>query len=80
MGQQEYLIDTNIAIGFLSKNNNAGEIIPQLVGQIPWGHNREIITKCSAVEEAIFISIKHRQWQYKIQILLLSGFHKKCRE
>lgn len=30
------------------------ELVPQLVGLIPWGHNREIVTKCSDVKEAIF--------------------------
>lgn len=30
------------------------EKVPQLVGQIPWGHNREIITKCSDISEALF--------------------------
>lgn len=38
------------------------ELVPQLVGLIPWGHNREIITKCSTVEEALFYvteTIKH---------------------
>jgi predicted nuclease of restriction endonuclease-like (RecB) superfamily len=29
-------------------------IVPQLVAQIPWGHHREIITKCKKIEEAIF--------------------------
>jgi predicted nuclease of restriction endonuclease-like (RecB) superfamily len=38
------------------------ELVPQLVGLIPWGHNREILTKCSTVEEALFYvteTIKH---------------------
>lgn len=30
------------------------ELIPQLVGLIPWGHNREIVTKCTDVKEAFF--------------------------
>jgi predicted nuclease of restriction endonuclease-like (RecB) superfamily len=30
------------------------EFVPQLVAQIPWGHNREIISKCKDVEEAIY--------------------------
>ncbi|GEO11373.1 PDDEXK nuclease domain-containing protein [Segetibacter aerophilus] len=30
------------------------EFVPQLVAQIPWGHNREIISKCHDVEEATF--------------------------
>lgn len=30
------------------------EFVPQLVAQIPWGHNREIITKCSNRDEALF--------------------------
>lgn len=29
-------------------------IVPQVVAQIPWGHNREIISKCSDVSEALF--------------------------
>jgi len=28
--------------------------VPQVVGQIPWGHNREIITKCQDTPEALF--------------------------
>ena len=28
--------------------------VSQLVRQIPWGHNREIVTKCRDIEEAIF--------------------------
>ncbi|MDQ6813802.1 MAG: PDDEXK nuclease domain-containing protein [Bacteroidota bacterium] len=34
--------------------NSNSEFVPQLVAQIPWGHNREIISKCSGVEEAIY--------------------------
>jgi predicted nuclease of restriction endonuclease-like (RecB) superfamily len=30
------------------------DLVPQLVGSIPWGHNREIITKCGDVKEALF--------------------------
>ncbi len=29
-------------------------IIPQFVGQIPWGHHREIITHCKTTDEAFF--------------------------
>jgi predicted nuclease of restriction endonuclease-like (RecB) superfamily len=32
----------------------AAGIVPQVVGLIPWGHNREIISKCISVEEALF--------------------------
>jgi predicted nuclease of restriction endonuclease-like (RecB) superfamily len=41
----------------LQENNGnipVSEFVPQLVAQIPWGHNREIISKCKGVEEAIF--------------------------
>lgn len=41
----------------LLKNPEAGKIVPQVVGllkQIPWGHHREIITKCKDVQEALF--------------------------
>jgi predicted nuclease of restriction endonuclease-like (RecB) superfamily len=30
------------------------EKVSQLVAQIPWGHNREIISKCGNVDEALF--------------------------
>jgi predicted nuclease of restriction endonuclease-like (RecB) superfamily len=30
------------------------EFVPQLVAQIPWGHNRLIITKVNDIEEALF--------------------------
>lgn len=33
---------------------NELEKVPQLVGQIPWGHNREIVTKCLSIDEALF--------------------------
>jgi predicted nuclease of restriction endonuclease-like (RecB) superfamily len=29
-------------------------IVPQLVGQIPWGHHLQIITKCKDIKEALF--------------------------
>lgn len=32
----------------------APSIVPQLVGQLPWGHHREIITHCKSIEEATF--------------------------
>lgn len=55
--------------------------VPQLVGQmknmltkglfqIPWGHNREIITKCKTLDEAIFYvrnTIKHN-WSRSVLI------------
>ena len=28
--------------------------VPQVVGLIPWGHNREIISKCTNINEALF--------------------------
>jgi hypothetical protein len=30
------------------------QFVPQLVAQIPWGHNREIITKTADINEALF--------------------------
>lgn len=32
--------------------------MPQIIGQIPWGHNILIITKCKTTEEAIFYTKK----------------------
>lgn len=45
-----------------SSNSGLPQFVPQLVEQIPWGHNREIISKCQTVEEAVFYvreTIKH---------------------
>ena len=44
--------------------------IQQLVEQIPWGHNREIITKCKNVEEAIFYVIETIQNNWSRSILI----------
>jgi predicted nuclease of restriction endonuclease-like (RecB) superfamily len=40
-------------MGSISKKEEF-ENISQSVRQIPWGHNREIIMKCSTIEEALF--------------------------
>ncbi len=37
-----------------NKSLSLPEFMPQLVAQIPWGHNREIISKCKDIKEAIF--------------------------
>lgn len=42
------------AVGQLSKKVLQNEKVPQLVGQIPWGHHREIISKVKTVNEALF--------------------------
>ncbi len=34
------------------------QFVSQLVRQIPWGHNREIITKCIDIKEALFYTQK----------------------
>jgi len=41
-------------VGQLQKNNLKNSILPQIVAIIPWGHHREIISKCNTVEEALF--------------------------
>ena len=44
------------AVGQL-ENPALGEKVPQVVGlliQIPWGHHRELITKCNDLQEALF--------------------------
>ena len=50
---------------------DAGEKVPQLVALIPWGHNREIITKCSVVEEALFYVQATIQNNWSRAVLLL---------
>lgn len=41
-------------VGQLQKNTSKNEMLPQLVAIIPWGHHREIISKCSTIKEATF--------------------------
>lgn len=47
------------------------EILPQLVAQIPWGHNREIITKCTDAHEALFYLQKTAQNNWSRAVLLM---------
>lgn len=44
--------------------------LPQVVGEIPWGHNREIITKCKSVEEALFYARKVNEEGWSRKTLL----------
>ncbi len=37
---------------------NKSEIIPQVVGQLPWGHTRLIIGKIKNIDEAFFYSFQ----------------------
>ncbi len=39
---------------FHSLGNEEFEKVPQFVGQIPWGHQRVIVTKAKSYEEALF--------------------------
>lgn len=41
-------------VGLLDNGLKTNENVSELVTQIPWGHNREIITKCSAIPQALF--------------------------
>lgn len=41
-------------VGQLHQNEMMNEKVPQLVGQIPWGHHREIISKVKTIDEAFF--------------------------
>lgn len=45
--------------------------LPQVVGEIPWGHQREIITKCKSVDEALFYLRKTKQEGWSRAILLI---------
>lgn len=46
------------------------EFVPQLVGQIPWGHNREIITKCTSIQEALFYVTETIRHNWSRSVLL----------
>lgn len=51
------LSEVSQPVRHLPKNVPQGDyfkFVSQLVRQIPWGHNREIITKCKDIEEAVF--------------------------
>lgn len=55
-------------------------IVPQLVGQIPWGHHREIITKCKDVKEALFYIAQTTQHNWSRSVLvhqMESGLYKR---
>ena len=54
--------------------------VPQAVGQIPWGHHREIITKCKDVEEALFYIAQTTQHNWSRSVLvhqMESGLYKR---
>lgn len=56
------------------------ELVPQLVGLIPWGHNREIVTKCSEVKEALFYvseTIRHGWSRAVLLHHLESGLYRR---
>lgn len=46
------------------------ELVPQLVGLIPWGHNREIITKCADTKEALFYVSETIRYNWSRAVLL----------
>ncbi|MBC7934323.1 MAG: hypothetical protein H7Y86_03040 [Rhizobacter sp.] len=55
-------------------------IIPQLVGQIPWGHHLQIITKCKKIEEAPFYIAQTTQHNWSRSVLvhqMESGLYKR---
>jgi predicted nuclease of restriction endonuclease-like (RecB) superfamily len=41
-------------VGQLQKNGQKNNDISQLIALIPWGHHREIISKCQTIAEAVF--------------------------
>lgn len=50
--------------------NTRQELVPQLVGLVPWGHNREIITKCTDVREALFYVSETIRYGWSRAVLL----------
>lgn len=64
----------------ISKSGLNPEFVPQLVAQIPWGHNREIISKCQDVEEALFYVQQTLQNNWSRAVLVAqmeSGLYKR---
>jgi predicted nuclease of restriction endonuclease-like (RecB) superfamily len=54
----------------VNKKRKEYEIMIDLVTQIPWGHNREIITKCKELQEALFYVIECIQNNWSRNVLL----------
>lgn len=55
-------------------------IVPQLVGQIPWGHHLQIITKCKDIDEALFYIAQTTQHNWSRSLLvhqMESGLYKR---
>lgn len=55
-------------------------IVQQLVGQIPWGHHREIITKCKDIKEALFYISQTTEHNWSRSVLvhqIESGLYKR---
>ena len=54
--------------------------VPQIVGQIPWGHNRKIIFRCRDVEEALFYiqQTLENNWSRAVLVAQMeSGLYKR---
>lgn len=52
------------------KKTAIAPIVPQLVGQIPWGHHREIITQCRSIKEALFYIAQSTQHNWSRTVLV----------
>jgi len=63
-----YYTNSPQAVDFF-KDKEIQKITPQIF-QIPWGHNREIITKCKSVEESLFYISKTLENGYSRAVLV----------
>lgn len=62
-------------VGQLTQTSSINQKVPQLVGQIPWGHHREIISKVKTIEEAFFYineTIKNN-WSRSVLVAQISS-------
>lgn len=59
-----------LQLNAVNKNRREQEIIIELITLIPWGHNREIITKCKELHEALFYVIEaiRNNWSRNVLI------------
>ena len=58
------------AVALFAGIAGGAELVPQVVGLIPWGHNREIITKCSTIQEALFYVTETIRYNWSRSVLL----------
>src|SRR5690349_9745720 len=60
---------------------NIPDVLPAILGLIPWGHHIQIFTKCQSIEEALFYVLQTSAHNWKRSVLIhwidAKMFHRK---